>query len=152
MPLIVFAVPFVAGKQRPRVLRSGRTYTPKQTREAESAIAEAYRKASKRRYGSVLVAPEHEPVTVLVITERPLPASRPKSLHVEADTYKPDWDNVGKLCDALNRIAWHDDAQITAACVIKRPRRRGSDKSTTITVSWGDERALLSVDGERLKS
>ena len=34
MPLIVFAVPFVAGKQRPRVLRSGRTYTPKQTREA----------------------------------------------------------------------------------------------------------------------
>lgn len=152
MPLVKFAVPFVAGKQRPRVLRNGRTYTPTQTREAEAAIANAYRHASKQRYGSVIVAPKREPVTVLIVTERPLPPSRPKRVVVEADTFTPDWDNVAKLCDGLNGIAWHDDAQVTAACVIKRPRRRNSNKSTTITVSWGDERALLSVDGERLKS
>lgn len=35
-------------------------------------------------------------------------------------TVKPDWDNVGKIvCDALNGIAWHDDAQVTQATVRK---------------------------------
>jgi Holliday junction resolvase RusA-like endonuclease len=34
---------------------------------------------------------------------------------------KPDWDNVGKIvCDALNGVAWHDDAQIVDAHVEKR--------------------------------
>ena len=35
-------------------------------------------------------------------------------------TKKPDWDNIGKLVtDALNGIAWHDDAQIVKSTVIK---------------------------------
>jgi len=33
---------------------------------------------------------------------------------------KPDWDNIGKIiCDALNGIAFHDDAQIIHAEVLK---------------------------------
>ena len=33
---------------------------------------------------------------------------------------KPDWDNVGKIiCDALNGIAYRDDAQIVDALVRK---------------------------------
>ena len=33
---------------------------------------------------------------------------------------KPDWDNVGKIiCDALNGVAWNDDAQVTQATVRK---------------------------------
>lgn len=152
MPLVKFAVPFVAGKQRPRVLRNGGAFTPRKTREAEANIAEAYRTASKERYGHVLVAPKHEPVSVIIVTERPLPSSRPKHLAFEPDTYTPDWDNVAKLCDGLNGVAWNDDAQVTAACVIKRPRRRNASPTTSITVSWGDERALLLADGERLES
>lgn len=152
MPLVDFAVPFVAGKQRPRVLRNGGAFTPKKTREAETAIAEAYRAASNDRYGRVLVAPKHEPVSVVITTERPLPTSRPKHLKSEPDTYTPDWDNIAKLCDGLNGVAWHDDAQVTTACVIKRPRRRNVSQTTSITVSWGDERALLLADGERLES
>ena len=70
----------------------------------------------------------------------------------EPDTYTPDWDNIAKLCDGLNGVAWHDDAQVTTACVIKRPRRRNVSQTTSITVSWGDERALLLADGERLES
>lgn len=35
-------------------------------------------------------------------------------------TKKPDWDNVGKIiCDALNGIAYRDDAQIVFAAVSK---------------------------------
>lgn len=33
---------------------------------------------------------------------------------------KPDWDNIGKIvCDALNGLAFHDDAQIVDGRVIK---------------------------------
>ena len=35
-------------------------------------------------------------------------------------TKKPDWDNVGKLTDALNGIVWRDDSQISDAHVWKR--------------------------------
>ena len=34
---------------------------------------------------------------------------------------KPDWDNIGKaVCDALNGVAWKDDAQVIDARVRKR--------------------------------
>jgi Holliday junction resolvase RusA-like endonuclease len=33
---------------------------------------------------------------------------------------RPDFDNIAKIvCDALNGVAWHDDAQIVNAQVIK---------------------------------
>lgn len=33
---------------------------------------------------------------------------------------KPDWDNIGKIiCDALNGVAFHDDAQIVDGHVVK---------------------------------
>lgn len=145
---VEFNLPFVAGKQRPRVLRSGRAYTPKKTRDAESAIADAYVSASTAKYGAVPMAPAHVPVTLTVTTERPLPSSRPRGTESEPDTYKPDWDNVGKLTDGLNGVAWADDAQVTTATVTKRPRRRDIKPRTTITVSWGDDREPIPEDGE----
>lgn len=148
MPLVTFSIPTVAGKQRPRVLRSGRAYTPKETRDAEKTLAEAYREACEREYGAVLFAAAHVPVALEVTTERPLPKSRPRRTESEPDTYKPDWDNIGKLTDALNGVAWADDAQVTDARVEKRPRRRGTEPKTTITVSWGDERDAHPRDGE----
>ena len=149
MPSVEFEVPFVAGKQRPRVLRSGRAYTPRETHAAEAAIARAYREASRSKYGHVRVAPAHKPVSVTVTTERPLPKSRPARVESEPDTYKPDWDNVGKLTDGLNGVAWADDAQVTTATVTKLPRRRGIEPRTKITVSWGDEGDQVPGGGER---
>ncbi len=35
-------------------------------------------------------------------------------------TVKPDWDNAGKITDALNKVVWLDDAQIVTATVHKR--------------------------------
>ena len=35
-------------------------------------------------------------------------------------TSRPDWDNYGKITDALNLIVWHDDSQVTDGRVIKR--------------------------------
>ena len=148
MPRVTFSIPTVAGKQRPRVLRSGHSYTPANTREAERMIAEAYRAASVAAYGEVVMAAAHDPVALEVTTERPLPESRPRRVESEPDTYKPDWDNIGKLTDALNGVAWADDAQVTAARVEKRPRRRGIRPKTTITVSWGSGQESRPRDGE----
>ena len=148
MPLVTFVVPSVVGKQRPRVLRSGRAYTPARTRDAEAALAEAYREACEREYGTVLAAAPHVPVSLEITTERPLPESRPRGVESEPDTYKPDWDNIGKLTDALNGVAWADDAQVTTALVEKRPRRRGTEPKTTITVSWEDGQGARRRDEE----
>ncbi len=34
-------------------------------------------------------------------------------------TVKPDWDNLGKVTDALNGIVWEDDKQVVDGQVIK---------------------------------
>ena len=45
-----------------------------------------------------------------------------KRLHVSLWKWtKPDNDNISKLvCDALNRVAWHDDGQVSILTVRKR--------------------------------
>ena len=56
----------------------------------------------------------------------PVPQSWSKRKQADAlsgklrPTVKPDWDNVGKLTDALNHIVWRDDSQVTDAHVWKR--------------------------------
>lgn len=57
----------------------------------------------------------------------PVPHSWSKRRQAEAidnqilPMVKPDWDNIGKIvCDALNGIAYKDDAAITDATVCKR--------------------------------
>jgi Holliday junction resolvase RusA-like endonuclease len=88
------------------------------------------------------MAGAHVPVHITIRTARPLPKSRPKSVESEPDTYKPDWDNLGKLvCDALNGVAWHDDAQVTELHAVKHRRRRGIARMTKVTVEWGDDHA-----------
>jgi Holliday junction resolvase RusA-like endonuclease len=34
-------------------------------------------------------------------------------------TGRPDWDNYGKITDALNGICWKDDSQVVDGRVIK---------------------------------
>lgn len=138
--IVTFSVPFVRGKKRPRFFKRGKktgTYTPKETREAMSKIATAYRGASIRRVGHVATAPKGTPVMVAITTIRPLPPSRPKRIFREPDTYKADSDNIAKLIlDGLNGVAWADDAQVTDLHVHKYQRTRGSQECTHVLVMW----------------
>lgn len=129
---VTFAVPLVAGKARPRVTRQGHAYTPSATREAEALV----RREWCRVAGGAHAMP-HVPVTVEVTTERPMPGSRPRHMASEPDTFRPDVDNDCKLVlDALNGVAWADDAQVTCLVARKLDRTRDTRERTAVTVSW----------------
>lgn len=110
----------VRGKGRPRFTRGGPVYTPKGTRDYERAIREAFENAPGRP-----PEPFSGPIDVTIVTSRQLPKSTPKSVIREPDTHKPDADNVAKIVlDALNGVAWLDDAQVTSLTVVKLDRER----------------------------
>ena len=110
----------VMGKGRPRFTRGGHAYTPKATRDYEAAIMEAYMNAPERP-----PEPFSGPLDVTIVTSRQLPKSTPKSVIREPDTHKPDVDNIAKVVlDALNGVAWLDDAQVTSLTVVKLDRER----------------------------
>jgi Holliday junction resolvase RusA-like endonuclease len=70
--------------------------------------------------------PSTRPLALLVHSFIPVPPSwsaRDIDLALAGGilpTSKPDWDNYGKITDALNGVAWIDDAQVVHGCVIKR--------------------------------
>ena len=138
---VSFSVPFVAGKERPR--HHGKvTYTPAATVRAEKAIRDAYERAVADKDGTVADyrAPKHVSVSATTWTQRPLPESRPKSESTEEDTYNPDSDNITKLVmDALNGVAWVDDAQVDDQCTHKKYRYRGAPTRTTVHILWGND-------------
>lgn len=120
----------VRGKGRPRFTRGGRPYTPKATRDYEEAIRDAFENAPGRP-----PEPFSGPIVVSIMTYRQLPKSTPKSVIREPDTHKPDADNVAKVVlDALNGVAWEDDAQVVSLTVSKLNRTRSPERlSVTIT-------------------
>jgi Holliday junction resolvase RusA-like endonuclease len=69
--------------------------------------------------------PTTRPITLLVHSFRSIPVSwtpREKEaalIGAILPTSRPDWDNYGKITDALNGVVWHDDAQVTDGRVIK---------------------------------
>lgn len=99
-------------------------YTPSETAAEEREIARLYKggKASG-------------PVRVTVRVFLPLPKSRPKRMESEPCTVKPDADNIAKaVLDALNGIAYEDDAQVVELHVYKEDRRRGIGPHTKVEV------------------
>lgn len=113
---IIFDVPGKpVGKARPRFSRiSGRAYTPKETTDYEKLVKSCFLTTSNEVF-----FPEGMAVEVCIDSFYPIPASvskkvRQKMLNDELwPTKKPDCDNVIKIiCDALNGVAWHDDAQV----------------------------------------
>ena len=132
MTTFMFDVPFVKGKERPRFSRSGKhVYTPSKTIKAEREIRKAFLAA-----GGVK-APKGVEVTVHITTIRPLPKSRPKRIESEPDIYRPDADNLSKaVLDALNGVAWDDDAQVTELVVGKAERVRGVTETTYVWIRW----------------
>ena len=109
------------GKGRPRFTKTGHTYTPDATREYEQRVKWAFRTQCR-----AVVFDEKTPLMLSVhaYMERPKSASRITRQLMGAGKLrplkKPDWDNIGKIvADALNGIAYHDDAQIVDANVHK---------------------------------
>ena len=128
---IEFTIPGVPqGKERPRFTQNGETYTPKKTKDYEKLVAWAYQCEA---HGAKFTGT----IRVDIAAIYPVPHSWSKRKQEEAidnrilPMVKPDWDNIGKIvCDALNGIAYTDDAAITDATVCKRygnpPMRGGS--------------------------
>jgi Holliday junction resolvase RusA-like endonuclease len=115
------------GKERVRFSRAtGRTYTPERTVSYEGRLALAAQTAMDGR--DLFDGPLFVEVTAYM----PVAESKPKKWKAAAlsgeirPTKKPDWDNFGKILDALNLVVWVDDSQIVEGRVRKfysdRPR------------------------------
>ncbi|KXG78267.1 RusA family crossover junction endodeoxyribonuclease [Thermotalea metallivorans] len=106
-------------KGRPRVLKTGTTYTPKKTKNYETLVKEIY------------VLQHNEPpmegeLFLELKAYFSIPKSAPKKKQAAMireeirPTKKPDIDNLVKtVTDALNTLAYRDDSQIVEARVGK---------------------------------
>lgn len=111
------------GKQRPRVVNRGKfstAYTPKQTVIYENLVKYSY----QEQVGMVQLEP---PIAASIIGYFPIPKSVSKKKHaLMADgwvlhTHKVDADNLAKIIlDSLNKIAYQDDAGVSALRVVKK--------------------------------
>ena len=137
MRRLSFSPTEIVGKGRPRMdTRSRRTYTPAKTRRAEDSIRREWRNV----HGEDMAA-FADPVVVRVAYTRPLAKSNPKYWAGRSDLGKPDADNVLKLVlDALNGLAFSDDAHIISLHIEKFPRSpHGNQPHMDITVIYYKE-------------
>lgn len=109
------------GKGRPRFTRNGHTYTPKETAAYEKAAALAYK---RRYYGESFEKGVPLEMRIRAYCKVPQSASKAKRADMLSGrirpTKTPDADNIAKIiCDALNGVAYHDDAQIVRIAVEK---------------------------------
>lgn len=113
-----------AGKGRPRFRSAGafvQTYTPEKTVNYENLVKLEYRRqCGNHKYGKEI------PLDVRITAYYGIPKSASKKkAQLMRDRKirpmkKPDFDNIGKIvCDSLNDIAYHDDAQVVDAQVRK---------------------------------
>ena len=124
--MIEFTIPGEPkGKARPRLGRGGHTYTPRDTRQYEHEVAEAYYRVLPQ--DAEEVKPIEGPVAVEITAYFGIPRSKSKKERLRIirenvrPTKKPDIDNIEKIiCDALNGIAYRDDSQVTDSYVRKR--------------------------------
>jgi len=108
------------GKERVRFSRAtGRTFTPERTVAYEGRLALAAQEAMAGR-------PLFDgPLVVDIVAFMPISPSWPKKKQAAArtgelrPTKKPDWDNFGKILDALNLVVWIDDSNIIQGRVDK---------------------------------
>lgn len=120
------------GKQRPRFVRkTGHTYTPPETTNYENYVKLSYRMENQNERLS-------GPIEAEIIGVFPVPKSisKSKSQAMLSDgihyTKKIDCDNLAKsILDALNGIAYDDDAQI---CSLKVYKRYGKNPRVEVTL------------------
>lgn len=123
----------LVGKGRPRFTADGSAYTPKATRDAESAVENAFRAL----YGADWESWAEGPVHLRITAYKPLARTNPKHWIGRANLQSPDWDNVAKLvCDALNGVAYRDDRFIDCAVVEKKRSRFGDPAMLKVEIRY----------------
>ncbi|MFR6633416.1 MAG: RusA family crossover junction endodeoxyribonuclease [Atopobiaceae bacterium] len=132
-PEVTFSVPLVAHQGRPRIRNGARgawLYEASDDERRKRVIAAEFRKEYRGPYPML-----DGPARVEVLVFAPLPKKRPKRVVREPYTVKPDADNVAKqVLDALNGLAYADDAAVTELVVMKMPRSRGMEFETQVYV------------------
>ena len=111
----------VRGKNRPRFARMGnfvKTYTDSDTLSYESEVKYAFLQAGGEKIDGMVK------MVIEIYQTPPKSASKKKAMemlvHIIRPMKKPDLDNVAKIiCDALNKVAYEDDAQIVDLFVRK---------------------------------
>jgi Holliday junction resolvase RusA-like endonuclease len=132
----------VGGKGRGRaVAREGKdgrvfasVYTPKKTANAEASIKQFAFDAMRGR--QLFMGPIQLDVAIFHL---PTPSwSKRRKREAFYMTGKPDTDNVVKLIgDALNKIVWDDDAQVSDLHVIRRYIREGQERCEITVTALG---------------
>ena len=120
------------GKERPRFTKSGHIYTAPEQFEHERCIRGAW----MAKYGIEPVATDC-PVAVTLSFSKPLPKSvkQPRPWII-----KPDVDTLAKsVLDALDGVAYADDAQIVSLTATKQPQLRETVAGISITVVHYDK-------------
>lgn len=113
--LVIPGAPVAKG--RPRFSRrSGRTFTPAKTAQAEETLAGRAMALLAGVEGLPLQGPLRLEATFTSV--QPSSWSKKKRAETPAPTSRPDVDNLLKLAtDALNGVVWVDDAQlVTIIC------------------------------------
>lgn len=139
---VMFTIPGPPkGKARPRIVRNHgkvHSYTPDATAAYEELVRIKYLQAEG---GAIKL---QGPIEILIFAGFPIPKSaskrkREQMLRGEVlPAKKPDCDNICKIiCDALNGIAYRDDAQIVEAYV--RKAYVGGPGETTVTLTEIEE-------------
>lgn len=98
-------------------------YVPAEEAQYRDQIAWCARAAMRSK------EPTSGPVALIIHAFMPIPMSWPARRQLDAASgallpgTRPDWDNFGKLVDALKTIIWTDDAVVVDGRVIKRYSR-----------------------------
>lgn len=119
--IVIPGKPVAKGRPRMTAINGhARSFTPPKTVAYEGLVAFAGQCAME---GTSLL---EGPVSVTLWAYFPLPKAANKARRANAvaglewHVSKPDGDNILKaICDGLNGVVWHDDAQVAQATVIK---------------------------------
>ena len=136
---VTFNIPGEAkGKARARVMRTGFSYTPKETVSAENLVKTMYIACGCGE--RMWPGPIRLTITAVYGTLKSWPKKK-LNASVAGTIFpkltKPDADNIVKLiCDALNDIAWKDDSQIYQ---VQFTKIYGREPCTSVTIHFEEE-------------
>lgn len=132
---VVFTVEcdHVRGQGRPRFRLNGGTYKSNEDKAWEKRIRDAY--SAQCPYKDM--AGFADEVHISIHAHRRLPSSAPARIESEPDLNAPDADNIAKsVLDALSRLAFRDDKQVTQLNVFKHDRKRIGKERMTVHIKY----------------
>ena len=121
------------GKGRPRMTKTGHVYTPKETKQYESEVRQAFLRQGGESFAGV-------PVSVRIEADYPMPKSWSKRKREEArGTYaevKVDIDNLAKvLLDGMQGCVYDNDQSVVVLIARKKWSDHGGVEITITDLS-----------------